>query len=317
MSDYSLRDYLEHMGACNDGLEFVDETDAQSLGYLFSQMSEYGGDDNGGELDFVGWAITVLCNKIPRSCETGMEVRRLTCLYVQTVLKHLVPDDDIEVSKEFQKGVDDLRRWADFAVCDTIDYADRVRQDLEAITCYVEGCAAVKKALVELTNEFDRAWGLVTDWFDQNDPPDIEGTIVPVLENLEACSASMNFFRGYSDVNDAYAALDPENANHRQWWFWIVGSLCRKMESAGVDVLENVLNELHRHNAENGKSFSTARDIGELLGRVRSEGEVSSDIDSDFYNLRSDFDYDIRSVMEATRAELIALWNEYREQEVL
>ena len=67
MSDYSLRDYLEHMGACNDGLEFVDETDAQSLGYLFSQMSEDGGDVNGGELDFVGWAITVLCNKIPRS----------------------------------------------------------------------------------------------------------------------------------------------------------------------------------------------------------------------------------------------------------
>ena len=317
MSDYSLRDYLEHMGACNDGLEFVDETDAQSLGYLFSQMSEDGGDVNGGELDFVGWAITVLCNKIPRSCETGMEVRRLTCLYVQTVLKHLVPDDDIEVSKEFKKDIDDLRRWADIAVCDSIDYADRVRQALETITCYVEGCAAVKKALVELTNEFDRVWGLVTEWFDQNDPPDVEGAIVPVLESLEACSASMNFFRGYSDVGEAYAALDPENANHRQWWFWIVGSLCRKMESAGVDVLENVLNELHHLNKEKGKSFSTARDIGEILGTIRTEGEVSSEADESFYNLRADFDYDIRSVMEATRAELIALWNEYREQEVL
>ena len=317
MSDYSLRDYLEHMGACNDGLGFVDETDAQSLGYLFSQMSEDGGDDNGGELDFVGWAITVLCNKIPRSCETGMEVRRLTRLYVQTVLKHLVPDDDIEFSEEFQEDIDDLRRWADIAVCDSIDYADRVRQALETITCYVEGCAAVKKALVELTNEFDRVWGLVTEWFDQNDPPDVEGAIVPVLESLEACSASMNFFRGYSDVGEAYAALDPESANHRQWWFWIVGSLCRKMESAGVDVLENVLNELHHLNKENGKSFSTARDIGEILGTIRTEGEVSSEADESFYNLRADFDYDIRSVMEATRAELIALWNEYREQEVL
>lgn len=316
MSDHSLRDYLEHMGACSDGLTFVDETNAQSLGYLFSQMSDEGGADNGGELDFVGWAITVLCNKIPRSCETGMEVRRLTCLYVQTVLKHLNDDPD-EKSEEFQEDINDLGRWADITVCDSIDYADRVRQDLETITCYIEGSHAVKKALVELTNEFDRVWKLVTDWFDQNDPPNIEGEIVPVLESLEACSSSMNFFRGYSDVGEAYAALDPERANHRQWWFWIVGSLCRKMRSDGADVFIRVLEQLHRHNAENGKIFSTARDIGELIGRVRTEDKVSSNVDSDFYNLRTDFDYDLRAVMEATREELISLWNDYKEQEGL
>lgn len=316
MSDYSFRDYLEHMGACDDGLEFVDRTDAQSLGYLFSQMSEEGGDGSGEELDFVGWAINVLCNKIPRSWETGMEVRRLACLYVQTVLKHLNDDPD-EKSEEFQKDIDDLRRWTDSHVCDTIDYADRVRQDLEVITRYVEGCAAVKKALVELTNEFDRVWKLVTDWFDQNDPPNIEGAIVPVLESIDACSESMNFFRGYSNVGEAYAALDPEDPRHRKWWFWIVGSLCREMSSDGVDVFIRVLEQLHRHNAENGKSFSTARYIGELIGRVRAEDEVSSEADESFYNLRADFDYDIRSVMESMRERLISLWNDYKEQEGL
>lgn len=317
MSDHSFRDYLEHMGACSDGLTFVDETDAQSLGYLFSQMSEEGGDDNGGELDFVGWAIDVICGKIPRSHETGMEVRRLTCLYVQTVLKHLVPCEDCENSEEFQKDIDDLRRWADFAVCDTIDYGDRVRQDLEAITCYVEGCKAVKKALVDLTNEFDRVWGLVTVWFDENDPPDTEGAIVPVLERINACSESMNFFRGYSNVKEAYAALDPEDPCHRKWWFWIVGSLCQEMGDGGREIFETVLDRLYRLNTEAGKSFVVARNIGEMLGTVRSEGEVSSDVDSEFYSLRSDFDYDIGSVMEAMRGDLISLWNDYKEQENL
>lgn len=316
MSDHSFRDYLEHMGACSDGLMFVDDTDAQSLGHLFSQMSEEGGNDNGGELDFVGWAIAVLCNKIPRSCETGMEVRRLACLYVQTVLKHLTPEGCKNTDK-FQEDINDLRPWSDINICDTIDYADRVRQDLETITCYVEGCTAVRKALIELTNEFDRVWGLVTDWFDENDPPDTEGAIVSVLGSINACSESMNFFRGYSNVEEAYAALDPEDPRHRKWWFWIVGSLCREMSSDGVDVFIRVLEQLHRHNAENGKSFSTARYIGELIGRVRAEDEVSSDIDSDFYNLQSDFDYDLRSVMESMRERLISLWNDYKEQEGL
>lgn len=309
MSEHTLWDYFEHLEACDDGLRLIDSSEAERLSQLLNAIDE----DDGGRLDFVAWAIAALGERIPRSCEVGMEVRVLACRYVQSIVKHGAPVGSDSFASSLQK----LSIWGDMSICDTADYTIRVKDALETITFHDEGRTAVKAAMTELSSEFDRVWNLVTEWFDKNSPPSAKNEVLPVLERIRACQDSRNFFKDYKSVEEAFDALDPADQEHRTWWFWIVGSLCRKIEEDGDSSMLAVLDELHKLNAEAGQDFDAAREIGELTGILRREGEVSTESDSYFYWLRSYFDYDISPVLDKTRSALIDLWNDYVHQEGL
>lgn len=309
MSEYTLRDYFEHTGACDGGLDLIDSSEAENLSQLLNAIDE----DEGLQLDFVAWAIAALGERIPRSCEVGMEVRVLACRYVQSIVKHGAPVGSASFASALQK----LSLWGDMSICDTADYTDRVKDILEVITFHDEGRIAVKAAMTELSSEFDRVWNLVTEWFDKNSHPSAKDEVGPVLERIGACRESRNFFKDYKSVEEAFDALDPADQEHRTWWFWIVGSLCRKIEENGDSSMLDVLDELHKLNAEAGQDFDAAREIGELAGTLRHEGEVSTESDSFFYGLRFYFEYDISPVLDKTRSALIDLWNDYVHQEGL
>lgn len=309
MSEHTLRDYFEHMGACDGGLRLIDSSEAENLSQLLNAIDE----DEGLQLDFVAWAIAALGERIPRSCEVGMEVRELACRYVQSIVKHGAPVGSASFASALQK----LSLWGDMSICDTADYTDRVKDILEVITFHDEGRIAVKAAMTELSSEFDRVWNLVTEWFDENSPPNAKNEVGPVLERIGACRESRNFFKDYKSVEEAFDALDPAKSEHRTWWFWIVSTLCRKIEENGDSSMLDVLEELHKLNAEAGQDFDAAREIGELAGTLRHEGEVSTESDSFFYGLRSYFEYDISPVFDKTRDAMIDLWNDYVHQKGL
>lgn len=264
--------------------------------------------EDGGELDFVAWTLEAICGRISRSSDTGLEVRKLARLYAQTVVENV----QFAESTEFAEELQELAKWTDPVLCDTADYIYQVKGRLERVTNYEQGRVAIKDALTELSPEFDRVWGLVTDWFDKNNPPTPVGAIVPVLEHMDACSESVDFFRGYKSVQDAFEALDPTDARHRRWWFWIASTLCKATDDSST--MEGILEQLHECNL---KDLTAALEIGKLIGALCSEGEVSRNSDEAFYNLRSYFDYDLSSLFEATRSDLQRLWSNYVAQEDL
>jgi len=307
MSEYTLQDYFEHLGACEEGLEFVRNSGASSLSKLFSEMDE----NDGTKLDFVSWTLATVTENIPRSSDVGMEVRKLACLCANTVCNRV----QCAESPAFADSLQELAKWCDIELCDTADYAHQVKDCLESATCYEQGREAVKNALTELSPEFDRVWGLVTAWFDANSPPRPMGTIVPVLDRMGACSESKEFFRGYRSTKEAFDALDPSNARHRRWWFWIASALCKETQDSGA--LETFLGELHEFNSKNSKHLEASLEIGKLVGTLLSEGCVSKNSDSAFYALNVYFDYDLTSLFEETQSELQSLWDAYVEQEDL
>lgn len=304
MSEYTLRDYFEHLGACDEGLEFVENSGASKLSGVLAEMDA----EDGAELDFVAWTLEAICARILRSSDTGLEVRKLACLYAQTVIKNVQCAESAEFAEELQ----DIAKWTDPTLCDTADYIYQVKGNLMRVTDYEQGRVAIKDALTELSPEFDRVWGLVADWFDKNSPPTPVGEVVPVLEHMDACSESVAFFRGYRSAQDAFADLDPTDAQHRRWWFWIASTLCKATDDSSTMI--DILEQLHECNLKNDKDLTTAREIGELIGALRAEGEVSRNSDEGFYNLRSYFNYDLVELFEATRSDLQRLWGDYVEQ---
>ena len=315
MPNHSFYDYFYHLDACRDGLIFLQENPADSLGELFQHMNR----ESDEQLDFVVWALDEAASKIKRSESVGMEVRRLTNLYVRTVYAKIedAPEEDTnQDTKDTLLGK--LQGWIDPEICDTADYVCKCRAALEGVTPWSEGCSAVYSALHELSNEFDRVWNLVMDWIDENDPIETEeeeeeqdGRVVQVLEELGACNESKDYFRAYDDIDEAYEELvnnpgDPQTG----WWFWIVQEVCEESGAEGAFRLRCILQDLQELNAETSEDVHVAFEIGKMIGELRATSKMNSTLGRDFYDLHDDFD-DVSSVMSAHKKYLIEMWEAF------
>lgn len=315
MPNHSFYDYFYHLDACQDGLIFLQENPANSLGKLFQHMDQ----ESDEQLDFVGWALDEAASKIKRSETVGMEVRRLTNLYVRTVYDKIKGASEEEIDQDTKaRLLEKLEGWIDQEICDTADYVYKCRDAMGYVTSWPEGCVAVYSALHELSNEFDRVWNLVMDWIDENDPIETEeeeevqdGRVVQVLEELGACTESKNYFRGYDDIDEAYEELvnnpgDPQTG----WWFWIVQEVCKESGAEGAFRLRCILQDLQELNAETSEDVHVAFEIGKMIGELRATSKMNSTLGRDFYDLHDDFD-DVSSVMSAHKKYLIEMWEAF------